>query len=80
MVGIKYRLWTHEEDQRLLELSAAGRSAISISAVLKRSVKSVRLHLCSLRAHGETVMPTAQALQTGGFSGAAPKSKTTRSI
>jgi DNA-binding transcriptional MerR regulator len=50
MVGNKYRLWTPEDDRRLLELRRAGRSAVSISAALKRSKGSVNARLSILRA------------------------------
>ena len=50
MVGIKDRRWTQEDDLRLLELRAVGRSAISISATLKRSAGAVVSRLSVLRA------------------------------
>ena len=50
MVGNKYRRWTQEDDLRLLELRAVGRSAISISAALKRSTGAVHARLSILRA------------------------------
>jgi hypothetical protein len=50
MVGNKYRRWTQEDDLRLLELRAVGRSAISISAALKRSTGAVHGRLSILRA------------------------------
>jgi hypothetical protein len=36
--------WTPEEDERLLDLIAAGKSWTLISGMLKRSMKSVKLH------------------------------------
>jgi hypothetical protein len=36
--------WTPEEDERLLDLTAAGKSWTLISGMLKRSMKSVKLH------------------------------------
>ena len=50
MVGNKYRRWAQEDDLLLLELHAVGRSAISISAALKRSTGAVHGRLSILRA------------------------------
>ena len=36
--------WTPEEDERLVDLIAAGKSWTLISGILKRSMKSVELH------------------------------------
>jgi DNA-binding NarL/FixJ family response regulator len=36
--------WTPEEEKRLLNLIAAGKSWTLISGMLKRSMKSVKLH------------------------------------
>jgi DNA-binding NarL/FixJ family response regulator len=41
--------WTPEEDERLLDLIAAGKSWTMISGILKRSMKSVKLHAKTLR-------------------------------
>jgi DNA-binding NarL/FixJ family response regulator len=41
--------WTPEEDKRLLELQAAGKSNFSIAAELRRSVGAVLGHLSVLR-------------------------------
>lgn len=41
--------WTAEEDRRLLDLIAAGKSLTLISGTLKRSMKSVKLHVKTLR-------------------------------
>jgi len=41
--------WTAEEDRRLFDLIAAGKSWTPISATLKRSMKSVKLHANTLR-------------------------------
>jgi hypothetical protein len=41
--------WTAEDDRRLLELRAAGRSTISISATPKRSQSAVEGRLYILR-------------------------------
>ena len=41
--------WTLEEEKRLLDLMAAGKSWTLISATLKRSMKAVKLHAKSLR-------------------------------
>jgi Myb-like DNA-binding domain len=44
--------WTPEEDERLVDLIAAGKSWTSISGILKRSMKSVELHAKTLRLVG----------------------------
>ena len=44
--------WTPEEDERLLDLNAAGKSWTLISGMLKRSMKSVKLHAKTLRLVG----------------------------
>ena len=44
------RPWTEEEDRRLLQLKAAGRSAISIAVALKRSTGGVEGRLSVMRA------------------------------
>jgi hypothetical protein len=54
MVATKYRFWTPEDDRRLLELSAAGRSTVLISAALKRSGKAVIARLSILRARAKS--------------------------
>jgi hypothetical protein len=41
--------WTPKEDERLRDLIAAGKSWTLISGILKRSMKSVKLHAKSLR-------------------------------
>ena len=42
--------WTDEEDRRLLEMRAAGRSSVSIGNALKRSAKPLlRVLHCSVR-------------------------------
>jgi DNA-binding NarL/FixJ family response regulator len=41
--------WTPEEEKRLLNLIAAGKSWTLISGMLKRSVKSVKLPAKTLR-------------------------------
>jgi hypothetical protein len=43
--------WTPEEDERLLDLIAAGKWTL-ISGMLKRSMKSVKLHAKTLRLVG----------------------------
>jgi hypothetical protein len=52
---LKYRSWTPEEDARLIELRASGRSAISIAAALKRTTKSVERRLSNLRTREREV-------------------------
>jgi len=44
------KVWTTEDDRRLLRLHAAGRSTFSISAALKRSSSAIRTRLTVLRA------------------------------
>jgi len=56
MVGNTHRPWTAEDDRRLLELRAAGRSAVSISAALKRSGGAVISRLSILRARAKSSM------------------------
>ena len=41
--------WTDEEDRRMLELRAAGKSAISISRVLKRTPRAIEARYYMLR-------------------------------
>ena len=41
--------WTPEEEKRLLDLIAEGKSWTLISGMLKRSMKSVKLHAKTLR-------------------------------
>jgi len=68
--------WTPEEDERLVDLIAAGKSWTSISGILKRSMKSVELHAKTLRLvgakkeRGLKEMRTAR-LQAMGETGAA---------
>ena len=47
---MRYRVWTEQEDGKLLELLAAGRSLISISNTLKRTVSAVDGRLAKLQA------------------------------
>jgi hypothetical protein len=49
MLRNKKRVWTAEDDRRLRELQAAGRSSISIAAALKRSSEAIRGRLSFLR-------------------------------
>ena len=44
--------WTPEEEERLLNLIAAGKSWTLISGMLERSMKSVKLHAKTLRLLG----------------------------
>jgi DNA-binding NarL/FixJ family response regulator len=44
--------WTPEEEKRLLDLIAAGKSWTLISGTLKRSMNSVKLHAETLRRTG----------------------------
>ena len=50
MIANKNRPWTEEEERQLLALKAAGRSAVSISAALKRSAGAVEGRLSVIRA------------------------------
>jgi hypothetical protein len=65
--------WTPEEDERLLDLIAAGKSWTLISGMLKRSMKSVKLHakerLKAERLAREAAAPPVVAKKT------APKKK-----
>jgi hypothetical protein len=45
-----YKKWTPEEDKRLLQLKAAGKSNVSIAAALRRSIGSVHGRLGILKA------------------------------
>jgi hypothetical protein len=63
MVVNKYRRWTQEDDRRLLELRAAGRSAISISAALRRSRGAVISRLSVLRAVANSSQQREEATQ-----------------
>jgi hypothetical protein len=42
--------WSEEDDRRLLEMRAAGRSAISMGLVVRRSAGAVEGRLSTLRA------------------------------
>ena len=44
--------WTPEEEERLVDLIAAGKSWTSISGILKRSMKSIELHAKTHRLVG----------------------------
>jgi hypothetical protein len=50
------RSWTAEEDRRLLQLRASGRSIVSISAALRRTAAAVEARLGILRKR-ETMAP-----------------------
>jgi hypothetical protein len=56
--------WTPEEDERLLDLIAAGKSWTLISGMLKRSMKSVKLHAKTLRLVGAK-SPIARSVAEG---------------
>ena len=43
------RPWTEEDDRRLLEMRAAGRSTVSIAAALKRSAGAIHGRLSVVR-------------------------------
>jgi hypothetical protein len=42
MVANKNRPWTEEDDRRLIEFRAAGRSALSMAVALRRSASAVK--------------------------------------
>jgi hypothetical protein len=44
--------WTPEDDKRLVYLIAAGKSWTLISGMLKRSMKSIKLHAKTLQRNG----------------------------
>ena len=62
--------WTPEEDERLLDLIAAGKSWTLISGMLKRSMKSVKLHA------KERLKAERLAREAAGTPVAAKKAKT----
>jgi hypothetical protein len=49
------KIWTPEDDRRLLDLIEADKSLILISAILKRPVKSVRIRANYLRRQAKTL-------------------------
>jgi hypothetical protein len=61
-MGNQYRPWTAEDDRRLLELRAVGRSAISIAAALKRTKSAVTHRLQSLRVRSAQNRATPQKM------------------
>ena len=50
MVARQNRHWTEEDESRLLEMKAAGRSAVSIAAALKRSAGAIHGRMGVIRA------------------------------
>ena len=64
MLPNKKRPWTGEDDQRLLDLVAAGRSKFSIAATMKRSTGAVLTRLSSLRLR--TNAPRSDVSETPG--------------
>ena len=58
--------WTPEEEKRLRDLIAAGKSWTLISGMIKRSMKSVKLHAKTLRrAGGEKGKATGRSFTRG---------------
>jgi len=58
--------WTPEEELRLRDLTAKGKSWTLISGTLKRSMKSVKLHAKTLRrADGEKGKATDRSFKSG---------------
>ena len=63
--------WTPEEDARLIDLIAAGKSWTFISAALKRDMNSVKLHAKAIRGVAQKKIRTEmkeklQELEEGG--------------
>jgi hypothetical protein len=64
MLPNKKRPWTGEDDQKLLDLVAAGRSKFSITATMKRSTGAVLTRLLSIRLR--TNAPRSDVSETPG--------------
>lgn len=62
MTANKNRPWTEEDERRLLALKAAGRSAVSISAALKRSAGAVEGRLSVIRTRQRMVKKADEAV------------------
>jgi hypothetical protein len=57
-------LWTLEENERLLDMIAAGKSRTFISAALRRDTNSAKLHAAKLRrATGKNGRPVELGLK-----------------
>ena len=54
--------WTPYEEKRLLDLMAAGESWTLMSGMLKRSMKSVKLHAKTLRLAGKLLATARKSL------------------
>lgn len=65
MTANKNRPWTEEDDRRLLELKAAGRSAVSISAALKRSAGAIEGRASIIRARERAKDAGGEAVRSG---------------
>jgi hypothetical protein len=59
VVGKTNKPWSEEDDRKLLELRAAGRSAVSISAVFKRSAGAINGRLNIIRARNRKLKDEA---------------------
>ncbi len=57
--------WTEDDDRKLVELKAAGRSAISISAALRRSAGAIEGRLSVIRARERAAKVAASNASTG---------------
>jgi hypothetical protein len=57
------KLWTDEEDERLLELAASGKPRVMISAALKRSPQSVAGRLGVLRTMANRLSNAREAAE-----------------
>jgi hypothetical protein len=64
MLPNKKRPWTGEDDQKLVDLVAAGRSKFSIAATMKRSTGAVLTRLSALRLR--TNAPRSDVSETPG--------------
>jgi hypothetical protein len=53
------RTWTEEDDRRILQWRAAGRSTISIAAAVKRTASAVNARLAVLRARDQSAKDVA---------------------
>jgi len=53
MLRQKPRAWTEDEDRKLLEMKAAGRSSISIANALKRTTSAVTARITAIRRSNE---------------------------
>jgi hypothetical protein len=73
MLRNRKRIWTPDDDRRLRDLRAAGRSSISIAAALKRSSKAVNTRLSFLTRQrpvfASSPSPSATTAENHGLPG-----------